>query len=128
MNWGLKMTRPDQTDDMLDALFDAARGDARADASPDLMARVLADAEAALAENAPAERPRTRGGLLSQLFALLGGWPALGGLAAATLAGVWIGISAETLMPAQVSTLIGTDSLSTWSEFSGGMLYALEEG
>lgn len=96
------MTTHDRTaekdDAFLDALFEEAKG-ARGDApdvSPDLMARILADAEAVQAGFAPpparAARPE-RPGLFRQISNALGGWPALAGLATASVCGLWLGIS-----------------------------------
>ncbi|RYH11631.1 hypothetical protein [Tropicimonas sp. IMCC6043] len=76
----------------LDACFEALRA-AREEPSPELLARVLADgyaeqdARTAVAPAAPAPRR----GWLRNLIDMIGGWPALAGLATATLAGVWIG-------------------------------------
>ena len=107
------MAGPDRTDlsdaPGLAAFFDAARAGG-ADPSPELLGRVLQDAldqqdrqavaraaarpgardarapGSALARNPTLAAPRWR-----ELLALLGGWPGLGGLAAAGLVGVWIG-------------------------------------
>lgn len=83
----------------LEALFAAARHAPRGDpAPPDLLARVLADAEA-LQPAAPAARSRPAGpspvaaSRLRVLLGTLGGWPALGGLACAGVAGVAIGLA-----------------------------------
>jgi hypothetical protein len=88
----------------LDALFGAARA-ARPDPSAALLARIAADAEAVAAELArqAAARP-ARGGFFGWLPAI-GGWPALAGLATATVAGVWIGYVQPDLGSV---TLIGT--------------------
>ncbi len=87
-------------DAFLETLFEEARS-ARAPREPgvppELLARVLADAEAvqagfdtaALPERQPARRP----GLLAQLGAALGGWPAFAGLAAASVCGLLVGLS-----------------------------------
>ncbi|MEM0947746.1 MAG: hypothetical protein AAGK37_10095 [Pseudomonadota bacterium] len=76
------MTDPDPLDDFFDAARDAPRR------MPDsLLMRIAADAEREVSP--PSKRSRHRMGVL----ALLGGWPALGGLATATLAGVWIGVA-----------------------------------
>ncbi|MCV2881393.1 dihydroorotate dehydrogenase [Actibacterium sp. XHP0104] len=75
--------------DELELLFAAAR-DAAPVPSDGLLARVLADAEAEQARPAPA-LIRPEGGLLARAMRQIGGWPALAGLATATLAGVWIG-------------------------------------
>ncbi len=95
------MTTPenDRNDAFLDSLFAEERS-ARAlenDVSSDLLARVLGDAEAVQAEQAapvfktpaPARRPS----LIAQIGAALGGWPAFAGLAAASMCGVWLGVS-----------------------------------
>lgn len=93
-------------DQELDALFAAARDDTAQAPSSDLMARILADAEAM--QPKPAAQPRRRGGFVSGILSTIGGWPSLGGLAAATVAGVWIGFSATpTLLPDGIAGLVG---------------------
>lgn len=88
-----------QDDDALEAFFVAAKRDAPAP-SDALLARVMADAVAAqdARQQAPARmRPQpSRPGLLVQLREALGGWPAFGGLAAAGVMGLAIGIAAPT--------------------------------
>ena len=85
-------------DDDLDAFFAAARRHP-ADPSPDFMARLLADAATAQAgagDARPSLVPRpalSPGGLWRQLREMLGGWPAQGGLAAAGLAGLALGLA-----------------------------------
>jgi len=80
----------------LNAYFDAARKAAKVP-SGDLMACVLADAGAQQPKRgAPA--PAAQAGLFASLWAAIGGWPTVAGMATATLVGVWIGISP----PAQV--------------------------
>ena len=87
----MSMTDADEREAALEPFFAAARADAPAP-SPELMARVL---EAAGAEQAriatPAPVPRA--GLWARIRQGLGGWPAVAGLAAAGLAGVWIGLA-----------------------------------
>ena len=82
-------------DDMpgLEVFFDAARRHA-AEPSVALLARIDADAQAVqdLARR-PAPHPTRRRTLSRQLYRLLGGWPAVTGLATAAMAGVWLGIS-----------------------------------
>lgn len=102
MNWGIPMTERDL--DNLDVFFDAARRQA-ADPSPDLMQRVLDDALAEqqrmAAQAAPQARPgRPARGWLRQLLSAIGGWPAVAGLATASVTGLWIGVNP----PAAVST------------------------
>ena len=95
------MTRPDQTpldDTALDQLFDLARSD-RAQADEALLARVAADASAVQAEqHAKRAAPPVQKGLFASLAELVGGWPALGGLATAAIAGVYIGFSSPDLV------------------------------
>ncbi len=71
----------------LDRLLAAAEDPVPSDA---LMARVMADADTVLAEQriGAAERPR---GWLRAAVEAIGGWPAMAGLATATVAGIWIG-------------------------------------
>ncbi|EEE36418.1 hypothetical protein RKLH11_251 [Rhodobacteraceae bacterium KLH11] len=63
---------------------------------PDALAvRIETDAEAVrLARSAPKARRVWR-----QWIALIGGWQGMGGLVAASAAGVWIGFSAPTFLP-----------------------------
>ncbi|MEO0668466.1 MAG: hypothetical protein AAFZ99_11190 [Pseudomonadota bacterium] len=77
--------------DWVDALLDDVGGAAPADPSGDLMARVLADAEAAMP--APGGAP-VREGLWRQMLAGLGGWLSVGGLVAATAVGFAVGLGA----------------------------------
>jgi len=77
--------------------FEAARAQAP-EPSPDLLARVLADAEAAQAQPV-ARRPVPRSGLWTRIAQGLGGWPGLTGLGAAALAGLWIGLAMPATLP-----------------------------
>ena len=79
-------------DAALEALFEAAARQAEQEVSPELLARVLADAEAM--QPTPAALPQRRVARRRGILAALGGWPSLGGLAAATVAGIWIGFAA----------------------------------
>ncbi len=107
--------RPEALDEAeLEGLFTAARGTAPAP-SDALMARILADADAALPGpgHASATVPlRAGGGWLSRVLDGIGGWPAAAGLAAATVAGLAIGIATP----------------ETLSLLSGGVLSATTDG
>lgn len=87
---GIEMDRDDIG---LEDLFAAAR-DAVPAPSGALMARVLADAEAAMPRAAAAagHRPRRLPGWLGAF----GGWGGLGGLATAAAAGLWFGYAGLT--------------------------------
>lgn len=91
--------------DHLDTLFESARQHVPAP-SQALMARVMADAAASQAAPglAPQAAARVTPGLWRQFWQGLGGWPAMGGLATATCAGIWLGV-----YPPQSMVLITED-------------------
>lgn len=77
--------------------------------SGDFMARLMADAEAAVPDAAaPAAARPARRGWLARAVAVIGGWPVVAGLAAAACAGLWIGVTA----PAAVETALGAGAES----------------
>lgn len=133
MNWGTRMTKPDDNNEMLDALFAAARTDDRATARPDLLAKVLADAEALQPSFEPLTAreqtsDRVRGGIIAQIIGALGGWPSLTGLAAATVAGVWVGFSvAPDMLLTGLAEIIGSDTEVYLALLEGDYGYGLEE-
>jgi len=80
-----------EADRELEAFFAAGRS-AAAEPSAAFLVRVLAEAEAVQAERmAPAPQPRQ--GIWAGLLSALGGWGGAGGLATATMAGVWLGFA-----------------------------------
>ena len=88
--WGIPMSKP--TDDMskLDDLLVFARNQPP-QPSGRLMERVAVDAVAYLVEKTPPDDVlTTRPGWMRQVLQGLGGWPAIGGLATATCAGIWL--------------------------------------
>ncbi len=118
------MTNPN--DDMLDDLFATARAAAPAP-SDDLMARVLADAAAVQPQ--PATTTAAVPGLWSRMLDAIGGWPAVSGLAAATVAGIWVGVAPPSSVEDMTASLIG-DEVSV-SLFSTDLLFdegALSDG
>ncbi|MFC2969847.1 hypothetical protein [Acidimangrovimonas pyrenivorans] len=102
------MTDRSKEFDGLEAFFDAARAEAP-QPSEDLMARILADAEAETARRAApvpeapsAIRPAAKVlGFWDALVLALGGRGALAGLAGAMVAGLWLGVS----QPAPIASL-----------------------
>lgn len=106
--------RTDREERALDALFDVARSDVP-EPSPDLLARVLSDAEAVqagrLAETGKTP-PRRRAvpGFWKMLIAAIGGWPSLGGVAAAGIAGLWIGLNPPSAIQDQISQALAETS------------------
>lgn len=94
-----------RVDDALESFFAAAR-DEVPQPSDGLMARIMVDAEMELAAHAaPAAAPRRapRLGVWAAITAAFGGWPALAGMATATVAGVWLGFAS----PDDLNTLSG---------------------
>lgn len=130
----------ERDDTRLADFFAAARRDAPAP-SDALMARILADAEAAMPRGAEAPvrsgpgrsgpEPR-RGGLLGWLGGV-GGWGGVGGLATATLAGLWFGyagLTDPTSLAASVSAALtgGATVAGTTELLPGGEPVALVAG
>jgi len=110
----------------LDSLFGAARAHP-AMGEPDLMARVLADAEA-VQPRGPARRARmSKPPFWQQLVAVLGGWPAVAGLASATVAGVWIGASNPTLLDAGLNPFSTNADAQYLSDLTSEFDYDLSE-
>lgn len=110
MNWGMTMTNDKTNDDkMLEAVFAQAR-------TPDLVPseglldRIMMDADAVLADAAPvaAEAPRRpKQGFGAMVLDIIGGWPSFSGLAAATVAGLWIGVAPPAALSELSSGLWG---------------------
>lgn len=123
-----KMT--DMTDRELDALFEAARTEAPLP-SGDVMARILADAEAeqaraqiVVAPTTPARAvPRWR-----QLVSALGGWPAVAGLATATVAGIWIGANPPVTIESTALSMLGGNGGYAMVDLMPGAEFDLGEG
>ncbi|WP_422072571.1 hypothetical protein [Tranquillimonas rosea] len=88
-----------------DALIDAAFATARASDPPpsdDLVARILADADATQAAQHSASRQRSVGGGWRGLLGVIGGWRGASGLVAASLVGLAIGAA----LPASLSAVV----------------------
>lgn len=114
--------KPDPFGDAeMEALFHAARDTAPAP-SEALVTRILDDAAA----NRPRPAAVQRQGWLGQMLDAIGGWPAAAGLAAATVAGVTIGVvtpeALEGLSNGYLS--VGTDA----GDFLPSYAALLDEG
>lgn len=86
-----------------DQMLDAAFADMRVDVEPsdDLLNRIMIDADGILASSASGDAPvatRSKWGLGAMILDVVGGWPSLGGLAAATVVGLWIGVVQPTAL------------------------------
>ncbi len=132
----MAMTDHDRlTDSELDALFDAGR-DAAPVPSEALMVRIMADAEAEITRREGPRAPARRRGPFAGFLAGLGGWPALAGLATATVAGVWLGFSAPDSLNSLAGGLLLPDSATTATRYDledivpgyGGLAALYEEG
>ena len=84
------MTEDHMKNKELDAYFHALKENA-AEPSEALLARVLADAETAQPRTIAPLPAESRPSFWQDFLRAIGGWPALAGLATATVAGVWIG-------------------------------------
>ncbi len=95
----------------LEDLLDLAAG-ASPVPSEALLARVLADADAALAlrRATPAVVKVDGSGLFSRIAAALGGWPALAGLASATIVGIWFGYTQPAGIDGVAAGLFSSDA------------------
>lgn len=88
----------------LDDLFAMAR-DERPEMPAGLQSAILADAAAVQAGwTAPQPEP-LRGGFWLQLRQAVGGWPSLGGMVAASAAGLWIGFTGPDFLPDPVTLI-----------------------
>lgn len=123
------MKEPDKTSEemALDALFDAARK--TEPKVPDaLMAQVVADA--ARVQPRPAARALPPPSLWTRFSDLMGGWQGMGGLVAATCAGIWIGWSPPSALPDAGALILGydgTEPLSSTAELTS-FGWDVEEG
>lgn len=99
--------------DMLDDLFAQAR-DQRIMPSAALTQRVLADAA-----NQPLRRPAAP--FWAQIGQMIGGWPALGGLAAASVAGIWLGAAPPAPLADYADVLLGGGGTVSIGLFDAGV-------
>ncbi|CUH65687.1 hypothetical protein TG4357_02002 [Thalassovita gelatinovora] len=115
--------------DTLELFFDAARHRAE-DPSADLMQRVLDDAlaEQRLQQSAPAPMPVARSGLLRQFLAAIGGWPAVAGLATASVTGLWIGVNPPAAVTDTAESYLSSGADSYLVDMMPGFQFDLAEG
>lgn len=121
MTKGAKTPDPDR----IDALLEEMAAVRSPDPSPDLMARVLADAEAHLP---PPGGVRAAVPWWRQVLADIGGWGAVGGLAAATVAGLAIGLGALDATGADALWTLGYDGYYDSDLGLDAFGWAIEEG
>jgi hypothetical protein len=81
-----------------------------------LMARVLIDADIAQ----PRQTDTTDQSFWASLRDMIGGWPGVGGLAMASLTGLWIGVAPPVGLEMMTTDMLGT--IQTVDLFGGDML------
>lgn len=114
-------------DAMLTVFFDAARNEAPIP-SGNVTVRILADADAAqITARARRVAPPARG-FLASVYDALGGWPAMAGLSAATVAGVLIGVNPPPGLSDQLSGLLGMSDAAYLIDLEDGAGYDFLEG
>jgi hypothetical protein len=105
-----------------EALVDALLADAGAAAPVPgtvLMARVLDDAFRLQPAVAAPPAPARGGGWFADLADALGGWRGAGGLATATVAGLWIGLSDAAYTASGLASALGSGAVETLEVFPG---------
>ncbi|WP_380057676.1 hypothetical protein ACFE33_04880 [Falsihalocynthiibacter sp. SS001] len=100
------MSEHDKSQVDLDALFAAEMNDT-IEPSADLMARVLADAQEVQKSFAAVSPASPRQSIWRGMLAAVGGWPTFAGLATATIAGVWLGVSPPQGIDTLTDTMLG---------------------
>lgn len=111
----------------LEDLFAAARSD-RPAVPEHLSAAILADAAREQAGFQPARPARAaRLPKWRQLIEAIGGWPAMGGLAAASAAGLWIGVAPPSFVPDPVALAGYEDSSTVFADESYDIAVMLSE-
>jgi len=105
----MKMAETDKDFKDLDLLFAETR-QSEGQMPEGLFRRIVADGEQVQAGFAAAAAARGQAhgqGMWSQFVTVLGGWPTLGGLAAACAAGVWIGLAPPSFLPDPAELVLG---------------------
>lgn len=118
MNWGMKMVDDRKDDDALEALFSASRTHPP-EMSDDFLARLTADADAALPGPAPIAQAPAK-----PMFGNLKAWFAASGLSGAAVLGMWIGF----VMPEMVNTVALSEDVALYTFLPGADLSVPELG
>lgn len=129
------MSKTGKPDDDLTAAFAAARTHAP-EPDADFLSRVLGDADAvqdgfaasqaAARREARARAVAPRG--LRGVFGALGGWPAVAGLGAAAITGLWIGVAPPESLSTTAQLVMGDDITLALEPDLGAELFPGEEG
>lgn len=104
-----------------DEIFDALMFEARASdisVSDDLMARVMHDAAVLQNKAEDTALELAHASVWSQFMSVIGGWPALGGVAAAGVTGLWLGLAPTATLDGFAADIVGgTTSVSFIQDF-----------
>ncbi len=121
--------KPTQTDP-LDQYFADARQNTP-QPSTDLLARIVEDAVSTQKSSEGELRytvDDTPRGVLASLLRQLGGWPTLAGLSTASVAGLWLGLSAPELLVAATQGVMQADEAVYAIEFEVESYFDFSEG
>jgi len=111
--------------DDLERLFEQGRREA-GQLPEELSRRIMADAMRVQAGFSTPTQAVAEPGPWAQFVAALGGWPAMGGLATACAAGVWIGLAAPSFLP-DLGGFVAQDSSDIDLIDLDGLVMALSE-
>lgn len=103
--------------DGLDAFFAAGQAETPRP-NPDFMARLQADA----LREMPVAPARVQPGVWGELWRGIGGWPALTGLSAAAVVGLWIGVSPPAVVTDLWAETVSLDYVDPASAFDFAMM------
>ena len=120
--------KPGETDP-LEGFFEAGRANP-AEPGDALMARVLADADATQNSARVVARPakRVRPAIWAVLTGAVGGWPAMAGFVTATMAGVWIGVSAPPALSSVAQNVLDGSAGNYVVDFDEADTFEIAEG
>lgn len=112
------MSKTDKTmldDAALEAFFVAGRACAP-EPGPELMARILADADAEVDARTRLRAPaaqRARQSRWAAIMSAIGGWPAVASMATAAVTGVWLGFASPDQLNALAGGLLSTGNTTS---------------
>ena len=95
-----------------------------------LFQRIVGDADAVLDQmNVDQEQSASRQpAVLQSLLGIIGGWPAMAGLATATMAGIWIGFSPPTALDSVAGGYLSSATYYDLGDFMPSVVGSLGEG
>ena len=116
--------KPNGNEAELEHLFSLSRGSETAP-SGELMSRILRDAQSVHEDRVAGSSSRShRRSPVAAILDVIGGWPALAGMASAACIGLWIGVNPPKEMAEIGDSLLISETDAYLAEFlSGAMLY-----